>query len=71
MRPPADLYASLYASAAAAAVAATAFGAPFAASGYLRTVLAGHGLLPNLPLVWPANVSFLQILEEIMEQIMT
>ena len=44
---------------------AQAFGAPFARSGYLRALIAGHGLVPGFPVVWPANISFEQILEEV------
>ena len=43
---------------------AEAFGEPFSRSGWLRSLLAGQGLVPGYPTVWPANVSFEQILYE-------
>ena len=62
-------FAKLYSANWASAVdidknAADAFGAPFARSGYLRTLLGGHGLITPFPAVWPTNVSFEQILDE-------
>ena len=44
---------------------AQAFGEPFARSAYLRALLAGHGLVPGFPLVWPGNASFPQLLDEV------
>ena len=66
---PAAVYASLYGSDSwRGAVDANSgwrrFGVPFANSGWLRSALAGQGLVPGAPSVWPANITFEQILDE-------
>ena len=45
--------------------AARTFGEPFARSGWLRTLLAGQGLVPGMPAVWPANITMAQIVDEL------
>lgn len=58
-------YAALYEGKTVDAESAQRFGAPFRKSPMLRVLLAGQGLIAGMPAIWPANISFEQILGEI------
>lgn len=63
--PPEAIYDALYADATSSPAGLQRFGAPFRRSAWLRCILAGQGLLPSFPSVWPSNISFLQLLHEL------
>lgn len=64
-KSPEAAYEALHADAESSPAGLRRFGAPFRRSAWLRAILAGQGLLPNVPAAWPANISFLQILREL------